>query len=342
VDAYLKEAWKPLYPIATYLQSTKDANAYEDVLPGEDNTFDHETGAITTGKYSSFLYTPGANTYTFEMAKAAVRGEELGKDAFTDMLAVSFSATDYAGHKFGPNSIEMEDMFLRFDRDLASFLSYLDASVGKGQYLLFLTADHGVAQVPGFFRENKLPAGLVDDAPIVKNLNDSLNRKFGLQKAIEHVSNYQLYLDDAVLARWKGDRGELNRYIVEQLLKHPAISHAFELSTMGSYPLPADIKEMVANGYSPVRSGNFQLLFKPQWFDGGTRGTTHGSWNPYDAHIPLLWYGTGIERGKLHRAVHMTDIAPTLAAMLGIQMPNATVGKVIEEILPLPAAERRR
>ncbi len=331
-DTYLKQDWKTLYPINTYTQSTADSKPYENALPGEE-VFVHKTANITTNKYESFRYTPAANTYTFEMAKAAIKNEGLGKRDVTDMLAVSFSAPDYTGHKFGPNSVEIEDMYLRFDADLAAFLKHLDAAVGKGEYLIFLTADHGVAHVPAFYKENKLPAGTVDDALVLKQINDSLKYQFNLTYAIEHVTNSQLYLNDAVLKDAKADEESIRKYIIKQILQYPGISHAFNLSTMENFPLPKQVKEMVVNGYNQKRSGDIQFIFKPQWFDGGEKGTTHGAWNPYDSHIPLLWFGTNIKPGKLYREVYMTDIAPTLAALLHIQMPNASIGKVIEEIV---------
>ncbi len=332
-DTYLAQSWKTLYPLNTYVQSTPDAKEYESALPGEDNTFDHSTEAITKNKYESFKYTPAANTYTFDMAKAAIKAENLGKGSFTDMLAVSFSAPDYAGHAFGPNSIEIEDMYLRLDKDLADFLNYLDVSVGKGQYLVFLTADHGAAHVPGFLAEHRLPGGVVDDAVIARQLNESIKKDFNLTNAIEYAINYQLYLNEAVLQQWGGDRNALKHYIIQKLIQYDGISQAFDLSTLGSFPLPVRVKSMVENGFNQKRSGDIQFVFKPNWFDGGTKGTTHGLWNPYDAHIPLLWYGKGIKKGKLYRQVYMTDIAPTLAGLLQIQMPNATVGEVIEEVL---------
>ena len=151
-DSYLKQNWKTLFPLNTYVNSTADNKPYESNLPGEDKTFDHRTDSVTN-KYETFRYTPYANTYTFQTAKAAIEGEKLGSSAYTDFLAISFSSPDYIGHSFGPNSIEIEDMYLRLDRDMADFLKYLDAKVGKGQYLLFLTADHGVAHIPGFAKE---------------------------------------------------------------------------------------------------------------------------------------------------------------------------------------------
>jgi predicted AlkP superfamily pyrophosphatase or phosphodiesterase len=331
-DTYLQGNWKTLYPLNTYTSSTADDKSYEDSLPGEDRIFDHATNTITFNKYESFRYTPFANTLTFELAKSAIENEKFGKGDVTDFLAVSFSATDYVGHKFGPNSIETEDTYLRLDRELGAFLSWLDVHVGKGQYLLFLTADHGVAHIPGFEKENRLPAGSVDDGALTRLLNDSVYKKFGLVHAVDTVINYQVYIKN--LPAGSTDRKEVKRYIVQVLVNHPAIAKAFDLDDLQQVSMPQQLKTMITNGYNQKLSGDIQFVFKPQWIDwAGNRGTTHGNWGPYDAHIPLLWFGWHITPGKLYREVYMTDIAVTLAAKLHIQMPNAAIGKVIEEVV---------
>lgn len=332
-DTYLKQGWKTLYPINTYVQSTEDNKSYENPIPGEDNTFDHNTDAITKNKYESFRSTPYGNTLTFEMAKAAVEAEQLGKSGLTDFLTISFSSTDYIGHAFGPNSIEAEDCYLRFDRELGDFLKYLDSKVGKGNYLLFLTADHGAAHNVEFSKEHKLPAGVLDDADIKKNLDVLLESAFGVKQIIAQVINYQIYLNDEIIASSKLNRAAINQFIIQELLKYPGIAKAFEINQLNDLMLPGPLKMMVANGYNQKLSGEIQFVFKPQWYDSwSTKGTTHGVWSPYDAHIPLLWFGWNIKPGKLNRKVYMTDIAPTVAALLRIQTPNATIGEVIEEV----------
>lgn len=331
-DQYLQQNWNTLYPINTYKQSTADDKPYESSIGGEDNTFPHLTSAIAVNKYESFRQTPGGNTYTADMAKAAIEGEKLGQRGITDFLAISFSSTDYIGHAFGPNSIEIEDTYLRLDRDLASLFKYLDMKVGKGQYLVFLTADHAVAHVPGFMKENNLPAGTFDDAAVRKWLNDNAEKKFGIKNSIEQVINYQLYIDYAVLQEGKIDLDDYKAWAIGELKTHSAIMSAFDLHELPGTPIPSKIKNMVKNGYNQKLSGDIQFVFNPGWFDGWDKGTTHGSWSPYDSHIPLLWYGWKIKPGKTNRETYMTDIAATVAAMLRIQMPNGCVGHVIEEI----------
>lgn len=332
-DQYLKQNWKTLYTINTYAQSTADDKWYESNLPGGDHTFDHETSELGKNKYEAFRYIPAANTYTIEMAKAAIEGEALGKRGVTDFLTVSFSSTDYAGHAFGPNSVEVEDMYLRLDRDLGAFLKYLDGAVGKGNYLLFLTADHGVANVPGFMRENKIPAGEAADASVRRSVNEAIRKQHGIGNMVTSVMNYQVFLNDSLLQANKLDKQAVKQTVIAALLQHPGIDKAVDLETVESSSLPEDIKKVVINGYNQRLSGDVQFVFKPQWFDGWNSGTSHGTWNPYDAHIPLVFFGWNIKPGKLFREVYMTDIAPTVSSLLRIQRPNATVGEAIPEVV---------
>jgi predicted AlkP superfamily pyrophosphatase or phosphodiesterase len=332
-DQYLSQNWNTLYPINTYTQSTEDNKSYESPVSGEDNTFPHQTDTIKKGRYGSFRQTPYGNTYTVDMAKAAIEGEQLGQRGITDFLAISFSSPDYIGHAFGPASIEVEDTYLRLDKDMGDLLGYLDSEIGKGQYLIFLTADHAVTHVPAFMKENKIPAGAFDDADVMKWLNENAEKTFGVKKAIETVMNYQLFVNADSLKTYKTDAEEFRQWAIDQLKNHPAIMTAFDLHELQEANIPARIKDMITNGYNQKLSGDIQFIFKPQWFDGWDKGTTHGAWNPYDSHIPLVWFGWKVKSGKSNREVYMTDIAPTVAAMLRIQMPNGSIGKVIEEII---------
>jgi predicted AlkP superfamily pyrophosphatase or phosphodiesterase len=334
-DTYLAKNWTTLYPLNTYTQSTADEKPYEGIIPGEDGSFPHTTNNITNNKYESFRYTPHANTYTLDAARAAIEGEELGGRGVTDLLAISFSSTDYVGHTFGPNSIEAEDMYLRLDKDLADFFTYLDSKIGKGQYLVFLTADHAVAHVPGFAKENKIPAGTSSTSAIRTAINTALQNEFGPGNYVSAVVNYQVHLNNELIQQNKLDRGAIKRTVIKTLMEQPGMMRAVDLENLTQANLPQNVYTMLANGYNQKLSGDVQFIYKPGWFEGGGRGTTHGSWNPYDAHIPLVWYGWDIKKGKSNREVYMTDIAPTVAAMLQIQMPSGSIGKVIEEVSPV-------
>jgi len=332
VDKYYAQNWNTLYPLSTYTQSTDNDKPYENKPLGPGFPYNLERFA---GKnYGLIPLTPYGNTFTFDMAKAAVNSEQLGTNGQTDFLAISLSTPDYIGHTFGPNSVEAEDGFLRLDRDLGNFLNFLDEKIGKGQYLFFLSADHGAAHVPGFLREHKTPAGHVDGQTANTELNKGIKEKFGIDQAVIGIINYQVFLNhNAIDAKRKSDEGAIRKWIIDYIVKQPGVARAFELDELSATTLTPKLKEVVANGYFPGRSGDIQIILLPQWIDGFPKaGTTHGSWNPYDAHIPLLWYGWNVKPGKTNRETYMTDIAPTLAAFLHVQMPSGSIGKVIEEV----------
>lgn len=331
-DAYLAQNWNTLFPIATYKQSTADSNRYESKLGTEDFTFPHLT-ANAANRYETFRTTPFGCSYTLEAAKVAIRAEQLGKRGVTDFLAVSLSSPDYIGHTFGPNSVEIEDTYLRLDRELAGFLRHLDSAVGKGQYLLFLTADHGAAHNPRFLEDQHIEGGTYENNRVKALLEDSLAKNFGVKGLVAQTINYQLYLNDSLILSRGLDKQAIKTYILRFMKRQPGISHVIDLEDIGRAPIPDYLKQVLSNGYNQKLSGDIHVVFKPQWFETWRTGTTHGLWNPYDAHIPLIFFGWNVKPGKLFREVYMTDIAPTLAALLRVQMPNASMGKVIEEVV---------
>lgn len=333
-DAYYRKGWSTLYPLNTYTQSTADEKAYETrPLGAEAKGFPYDLNAFAGTNYGALPYTPYGNTLTLDLSKAAIDAEQLGADAITDLLAISLSTPDYAGHAFGPNSIELEDIYLRLDQELGDLFKYLDTKVGAGQYTVFLSADHGVANVPGYMKENRLPGNFMDEAPYVAEMGPLLKQQFGADKLIVSSYNYQIHLDHRLMDSLKIDAGAVKKWIAHFLETKEPIARAFDINEVMLEPMPQIAREMIANGYYPTRSGDVQFVLKPHWIDGGPRGTGHGTWYPYDSHIPLLFYGWGIRPGRLHRDTHMTDVAPTLAALLRIQMPGGSVGSVIAEAL---------
>ncbi len=332
VDKYYQGGWNLLYPATTYVQSTADEKPYEAKPFGA--RFPYDLKNFVGKDYSKITATPMGNSFTTEFAKAAINGEQLGADNITDFLAISYSSPDYIGHTFGPNSVEAEDGFLRFDKELGTLLDFLDSKVGKNQYTVFLTADHGVAEVPEFMKENKLPAGRVYMNTLVSQLNKTLNEKYRISNIIVSDDNYQIHLNHSLLDSAKVSKKEVTRWIVDKLAVDSGFARIFAIDDLYNVPLPSTIRTMLNNGYYPPRNGDIQIILKPGYIDAysGT-GTTHGLWNPYDSHIPLLWYGWGIKAGKSNREISMSDIAPTIAAMLHIQMPSGCVGKPIEEVI---------
>lgn len=334
VDKYYGMGWNTLYPINSYVQSTADEKPYEGTPFGADQKgFPYDLKKFAATNYGAIASTPYGNTITFEMAKAALTNEQLGADNITDILAVSFSSPDYIGHAFGPNSVETEDNYLRLDKELGSFFNFLDAKVGKGQYLVFLSADHAVAHVPGFMKEHSLPGGQAPSGRWVEVLNKQLTEKFGSAKLIVGNYNHQLYLNHPLIDSLKLDEAAIKTTIIKYLGRQPEVSQVFALDKLMEVPLTARLRDMVANGYNQHLSGDIEVMLQSGYMEGGATGTTHSAWQPYDAHIPLLFYGWRIPAGKTTRETYMTDIAPTLSALLRIQMPSGNVGSVIGEVV---------
>ncbi len=327
-NKFYAKNWETLYPINTYVNSSKDENAYE----GKSSTFPHQLTQNIDKNFDAIRSTPYGNTITLDLAKLAILSEDLGQDNITDFLAVSCSSTDYIGHAYGPNSIEAEDTYLRLDKDFEEFFNYLDKKVGKGNYTVFLTADHGAAHVPGFMQENKLPSGVVSDRDIANKLNTYLNDKFKVNNLVLKSMNNQIIFDHD-----KTDKAEISFDViksaaVEFLKRLDGFQNAVDIAKISQATLQEIQKKMITNGYNARRSGDIYYVLQPNWFNGSSTGTTHGNWNPYDSHIPLVFMGWGIKPGASNKTHYMTDIAPTLAALLHIQMPNGNVGEPITEI----------
>ncbi len=335
VDSLYALGWKTGISKETFAEyATDDVKEYESKPFGKDAiAFPYDLNSFIGKDYSKIATTPQGNSLTAEMAKAAVMAEQLGKGSATDFLAVSFSSTDYIGHSFGPNSWEQVDDYVKLDDELGKLLSFLDAQVGKNQYTVFLTADHAVAHVPGFMKEHKLPGGNFDDNTARKEMNDLIKEKYGVSGAVESLFNYQVSLNHNKLDSAKADINAIKQQLIQLLLKKEAVANAFETSKIMATSIPQVQREMFANGYYPNRGGDIQFVLKSGYMEGGTTGTTHGLWAPYDAHIPLLFYGWGIKKGNSHKEVYMTDIAPTVAALLKIQMPSGNIGHPITEVL---------
>lgn len=330
-DTLLAAAWNTLYPVSSYGQSTADNNPYEEMRAGETApVFPHMPDAR---QYKSLRSLPAGNQLTFRFAKALIRAEGLGRGSATDMLTLSLSSTDYIGHAYGPNSVEAEDLYLRLDQQLAKFLEYLDEAVGKGKYTVLLTADHGAAHNAAFLKDRKMPAGILSEYDMKRELNAAAKLRFGADSLVRAVMNYQVALDDAVVARKKISRAALKEFLMVQCSAYKGMFRVVPLDDLQGLSLPGFLKQQLENGFYPARCGDIGLIYEPAWYSDGPRGTTHGTWNPYDTHIPLLWYGWGIHPGASFEKVQVSDIATTLAAMLRIQMPNGCSGKVITDVL---------
>ncbi len=334
-ETYLKNDWTPLYPANTYVQSTPDVNRYEGKFKGTDTpSLPVKTSALYKNNLGLIRSTPSGNTLTLDMAIAAINNEKLGQNEVTDFLAVSFSSTDYVGHQFGPNSVEIEDTYLKLDREFATFFTFLDAKLGKGNYTVFLTADHGAAHNPAFLKDHHIPAGVWDEGKARADLNKFLLDKYKVENLVLNLGNYQVNLNYKVLKYAKLDEEAIKKDCIGLLSDKEGVAYAIDMTKARTASIPDELRGRIINGYNPEHSGVIQIILKPGWYASGSKtGTTHGTWNPYDAHIPLVFMGWGIQHGHLNRETHMTDIAATVAALLHIQAPNGNIGQPITEAL---------
>ena len=318
-----------------YSLSTADSNAYEEGFAKEHSpVFPHDFSNMSAkDRNISFTLTPFGNTYTIMMARACIENEFIGKGSSTDFLSISFSSPDLLGHQFGPNSIEMQDMMLKLDRDIAGFLVFLDQTYGQGNYSLFLTADHGGSHNQAYMTDNNLPGGVLSKNSI-KDLNLYLKDKFGSDSISIGITNYyNIFLNNPLIKRKKLDRKAIRQSIIEFFQQRSEVLYAIDLYDINNANMPTRIKEMVLNGYNRRRGGDVQLILNPGWYEynGKKKGNTHGTWSPVDTHIPLIFYGWGFKKGESNIEHYSTDIAPTIANILHIQMPNGCIGQPISE-----------
>ncbi len=328
---YMAEGWKTLLPIEQYTESTADNQLYESKLSGEKTpTFPHELAAQSGVNLLEVIRTtPFGNTLTKDFALAAIKNENLGKSPKTDFLTVSFSSTDYVGHSFGPNSIESEDTYLRLDKDIAEILTTLDNTLGKDNYLVFLSADHGVADVPDFWQSQKLPSGVFNTSDSMKEIKSALKIDFGEGEFIRAIDNSQIYLNENIMREKKISYAQIHEVVRQTLLKREDVADVIDLHNLANSTLPEYQIKYVKNGLNPRRSGDIMIVLNPSWFEGRMQGTTHGSLYRYDTHVPLLFYGWKVKTGETTIRTNISDIAPTVADFLNILEPNGSIGNVI-------------
>lgn len=331
-----KKPWNTLKPINTYSESLMDNNAYEGLFKGETApTFPHDLNKLwqENGQYELLKATPYGNNITTDFALAAVEGENLGTDMITDFLAISYSSTDYVGHMFGVDSKEVQDTYLQLDKDLERLFSSLDKKVGMGEYTVFLSADHGAVPVPSYLRDKKLPAAYFDGKVMQEKLDEFVKFTYGTTDLIKNISNYQIFLDHDVIKNLDMDVKEVQENLATEILTYKDIDRVYTGNQMWQHNYTEGIPYILQNGYNQKRSGDVLIVLRPDVMSYSITGSSHGSPQIYDTHTPLLFFGKGIKRGSTVNRTEIPDIAPTIAALLGISFPSGTTGKPIPEVL---------
>ncbi len=331
---YLQKGWNTLYPIDTYMESIADKNNYEQAPNKKDTAiFPYEyKKQLEKNNFEIIKATPYGNTITKDLALACLKAEQLGKGKQTDMLCVSFSSTDYVGHSYGPRSVEIEDVYLRLDKDLEELLNYLNTTVGKDNYVLFLTADHGACDVPAHLKDLKIPGGYIDEDELAKTIKTFCQSQYG-DSLVSMMVNQQLFLNESKMAAMKLNKFAVEHTLANYLLSIKGVAEAYPSEVL-KYENFTDgtFKYLIQKGYNHVRSGNVAFSYNPAWMEYHNKGTTHGASYSYDTHVPVLFYGQGIPKGSSVNKINVVDIAPTISLMLHMSFPNGTTGKPLEEM----------
>lgn len=332
---YLSNGWNTLYPVSSYVESIADLNNYEEAPNKKDKpVFPYEYKMqLDKGDYSILKATPFGNTIVKDIALACLKSEQLGKSKVTDMLCVSFSSTDYVAHSYGPRSIEVEDVYLRLDKDIEELINALNASVGKDNYVIFLTADHGACDVPAHLKDLKIPGGYINGNALEKTIKSFCKNLYG-DSLILTLENQQLFLNESKIYELKLSKSIVEQTLANYLLSIKGVAEAYPSEVLRNENYTDDsFKYLIQKGYNHVRSGNVVYSYNPAWMEYHDKGTTHGASYSYDTHVPVLFYGMGIPKGSTVRKIHIVDIAPTISMMLHMSFPNGTTGKPLEEVI---------
>ncbi|MET1260354.1 alkaline phosphatase PafA [Flagellimonas sp. DF-77] len=338
IIAGYKKPWTTLHPIESYVESGPDDSPYESLFEDEQKpVFPHQSPNLLnkTKDFEILKYTAHGNSLTLDFALAALAGENLGKDEDTDFLTISFSSTDYIGHKFGVNSKEIQDTYVRLDRDIERLLNTLDAQVGEGRYTLFLTADHGAIHVPAYLKDQGIPAGYLDFKALRERFDAFLKYKYGTTDIVKTISNYQVFLDHKVIDNLDMDLDDVQEEMALEVLRYEGIDKVFTGFQMWQqhFSRSSGVPFLIQQGWHQKRSGDVIFVQRPGYVSYPRTGSTHGSPMIYDTHVPLLFFGNGIQRGETTSRTEIPDVAPTISVLLGAGFPNGTTGTPITEVL---------
>lgn len=334
------KTWQPLLEPEKY--SSKDKSNYEVILPGKANAqfpYDIKNLISINNNLHAFTISPFANTLLTDLAIEAIQGEALGRTKNTDMICISYSSTDIAGHAFGPYSKEIEDMYIRLDLEISRLLKFLNKRYGKKGYVLFMTADHGVVPVPKQLTDDRLPGGYVFVDSLVQRLKEKSMSIFGAD-LIENVVNLNVYLNHERIDSLQTNINDVEQLITNEIIQTKGVKKVLTANLFSNFNATDDKYEsLIIKGYDSKRSGDLLIVLEPGYLPETSidpnlnKGTSHGSGYAYDTHVPLLWYGGGIKKQEIFEPIQITDISPTLIHLLNLQRTGAMTGNPIVEVL---------
>ena len=320
--------WDTYYDNKLYIESGPDLNQHEINYLGKSNStfpYDLERKSKTkSGKidYDVIKYSPFGNDIVKDFALDAIEYENLGKDEITDFLHIGFSSTDHVGHRFGSNSVEVLDMYIRLDKNIEEILDYLDKKIGEKEYIIYLTSDHGITHVPSYLSENRVPFNQLYSMNV---FNEEL------KKYIKDVSNYNVYLNQDRIAESAYSYNQIKALIRKELKQEPWVYDVYDFAQLDeavSYSEDYAINMIYYNSHPDLR-GDLAFFLKPLWYKKSSSASNHGTGRTYDTHVPLIFYGKGIKNGLSSQRIYVRDIAPTLSIILGISFSALSTGNPI-------------
>ncbi len=329
-DIYLAKTWNTYYPSEKYKNSIGDDNSFEIGFIGGQHTFPYELRNLKGTAYDILSSVPFGNTYTKDFAVSAIVNEDLGKDEYCDYLNISFSATENITDKFGIRSTELEDAYVRLDRDLAHLISFIDDFVGLENTVIILTSDRGASDSPRFLREINMPGEFFKDKNAETLLNSFLRAVYNETKLVEYFDGSYLYLNRNKIEDLKLNLTEIQNKTADFIINFKGVANALSAFNLESRNYTSGMQMRAQNSYHKKRSGDISVILEPGYVPGSDR--FYGSGYKHFTQVPLIFYGWKIKAGKVETEVSMTDIAPTLARFLKIECPNASTGKILPGI----------
>lgn len=324
---YLSQHWTTLLPIEEYTESDADDNECETLFKGiQKPVFPYNLPLLMkeNGGLEFLRSIPFGNSFTKDFAIEAIRNENMGKRDVTDFLCVSFSSSDIIGHQFGPQSVEIQDCYLRLDNDIAELLAFLEKWIGKKNVLVFLTSDHGAAEAVLCAQQKGLDAGVVYEKNMIDSLTSFFIRTFN-DTFLTTISDFNIYLNHERIKKKGLNVADVSYKAASYLTKLDGIYTAVtatELESKKNVFINSSSRDSiltkVKEGFHPARSGDITFVLKPNWLEGFNKGTTHGSPYKYDTHVPLIWWGYTVKSGSSDEPISITQIAPTVAEILNI------------------------
>jgi predicted AlkP superfamily pyrophosphatase or phosphodiesterase len=336
-DLYLEKQWNTLLSIDEYTESLADTTRFENGF-GDRYSFPYDLEELSRinrreKDYRVLASTPFGNTYTKDFAISLIVNEGLGKDGIVDFLAINFSSTEEIGLKFGPNSVEIEDTYLRLDQDLAHLLTFIEEEIGKKNVLIYLTSNHGVSLNPGYLEELRVPGGFFNLKGAITLLNSYLRVAYGGGEWIESFSDQQIFLNRQLIEDSQISLEDIQDRVSRFMVQYSGIANTITSTTLDKTSFTDGPFSKFQNGYNQKRSGDVLINYEPGWVIRNGNATGHNTSYRYDSHVPLIWYGWKIKRQTISSPIDMTSIAPTIAFLLNISYPSGCSGQAIEQII---------